>query len=137
MIEIQWNPSRRDLRLFGLIGLPIPMLGLAALAHFRLGWVAVPAGLAAVAAGGLLLGAVAPALLRPLYVGISVAGYPVGWLVSHALLAALFYLVVTPTGLILRAAGRDPLDRDRDRPRDSHWRPRPPARPPADYFRQY
>src|SRR4051794_36680852 len=64
------------------------------------------------AAGGLgLLGLSRPAWLRPVYVVLTVVTFPVGWLVSHALLALLFFGIITPLALVFRLLGRDPLGR--------------------------
>src|SRR5215213_322104 len=43
---------------------------------------------------------------------------------SHIILALIFFLVLTPIGLIKRAMGWDPLHR-RSGPRDSFWHPYP------------
>ena len=48
-----------------------------------------------------------------------------GWL----LLAPLYYLVVTPLGLLLRAVGEPPLDLGHDPDRVSYWSVRAPGRP--------
>jgi len=57
-----------------------------------------------------------------------------GWVNSRVLLTALFFLVLTPMGLVLRLAGRDPL---RLRRREgSGWSPYPPRfRDPKHYER--
>jgi hypothetical protein len=67
----------------------------------EIGWVL--AGLLSV--GGLVL----PALIRPIFVGLILLTFPIGWVVSHLLLGLIFYGVVTPIGLILRISGHDPL----------------------------
>ena len=72
--------------------------------------------------------------LRRLYVGLSYATYPIGFVVSSAVLAAIYYAVLTPLGLILRVCGHDPLQR---RPAASYWHKRPAPRDAASYFRQH
>ena len=53
-------------------------------------------------------------------------------IVSHVVLALLYYAVVTPTGLIVRALGRDPLRLRRDPQAVSYWiRRDPPGPEPA------
>src|SRR6185295_12096291 len=44
---------------------------------------------------------------------------------SRIILAIIFFLVLTPIGLVKRAMGWDPLQR-RSGPRDSFWEPYPP-----------
>jgi hypothetical protein len=144
-MEINWNPDRRRLRTFGAAALAV-FAALGAWAMFGrrlfgcdLGGAAGAAAWAlwAAAAACGLLAAAAPRALRPLYVGLSAVGLPIGWLVSHALLAAVFYGVITPIGLAMRLAGRDPLRRWFDPHAPSYWVER---RGPADikrYFRQF
>src|SRR5205823_3181256 len=82
-----------------------------------------------------LLGLLAPARLRPVYVGLMVLTYPLNWLTSHLLLACLFYCVITPLGVFFRLIGRDVLTR-RFRPdRDTYWAPKPRADDVRSYFR--
>ena len=109
MIAIQWNPSTKQLRQFAGIWCPA-FCGLVgySIGHktghwseVEIGWVL--AGLLSV--GGLVL----PALIRPIFVGLILLTFPIGWVVSHLLLGLIFYGVVTPIGLILRISGHDPL----------------------------
>jgi hypothetical protein len=78
-----------------------------------------------------------PAAIRPLFVGWIVAAYPIGWTVSHVLLSAIFFLVLTPIGLILRATGTDPMHRSFDPDARTYWSKREPVREAARYFRQF
>ena len=49
------------------------------------------------------------------------AAFPIGWVVSHALMAAIYYLVITPMAVAMRLLGRDPLDRRFDRDATTYW----------------
>lgn len=49
------------------------------------------------------------------------AVYPIGWFISHMLLALIYYLVITPIGLIVRLCKRDPLQREFDRSATTYW----------------
>ena len=109
MIAIQWNPSTKQLRQFAGIWFPA-FCGLVGWSigqktghwsEVEIGWVL--AGL--LSGGGLVL----PALIRPIFVGLILLTFPIGWVVSHLLLGLIFYGVVTPIGLILRISGHDPL----------------------------
>jgi hypothetical protein len=64
-------------------------------------------------AGGVLagIGLLYPAGLRYPFAIWSAAGKLLGWVNSRIVLAALFYLVVTPMGLVMRLSGRDPMAR--------------------------
>jgi hypothetical protein len=63
--------------------------------------------------GGALIvcGAIFPAALRYPFAIWSAAGKLLGWLNTRLILALLFYLVVTPMGLVMRLMGRDPMAR--------------------------
>ena len=68
--------------------------------------------------------------------GSMVAAYPIGWVVSHLILAAIFYGVFTIAGAAMRIFGYDPLQRKR-RPSDAtYWSSVRQNRDPQSYFRQ-
>ena len=135
VLEVNWNPSRRELRQFGILWL-VFFAGIAAWIYFKHGaglWPTV-LGTAAVVIG--LPGIAFPALLKPIYVGWMIAAFPIGWTVSHLLLGSIFYLVISPIGLLLRAFGRDPMNRKFDREAKSYWIEHERA-DTARYFRMY
>ena len=68
---------------------------------------------------------------------LSLAAFPVGFVVSHLVLAILFFGVLTPAGLLMRLLGRDPLERKFDEGRKSYWVDLPEPKEPRDYFRQF
>ena len=61
---------------------------------------------------------------------------PLGWVISHLLLAILFFAVFTPVALVFRLIGRDALRRRR-RARETYWIRRSPATDPGWYFCQF
>ena len=93
--------------------------------------------LAALALTVGLLGLLWPRVIRPVYVGWMVLAFPIGWTVSQAMLAVMFYGLFTPIGLLFRLIGRDPLHRAR-RPASRHTgAPKPSADDPRRYFKQF
>jgi hypothetical protein len=56
---------------------------------------------------------------------------------SLAVLAVIFYVVLTPVALVFRLIGRDALARRLDADNESYWEERPPASEPARYLRQF
>lgn len=139
MIEINKDPSARELRHFGCLFLPVFCVVVGGMLFKR----GLPMGAAAVwgaGALGLLVGAAAPLALKPLFVGWLYAAYPIGWLVSHVILAALYYLVMTPMGLLMRVVGRDALALRRDPKAATYWverRKAPQGQRTERYLRQY
>jgi hypothetical protein len=137
LIALKTDPTRRELRMFALLWVPLFGGLFALLLWYRSGrWVA-PAVIAGAAAAIALLGLVRPAGVRPIFLGLIYLTAPIGWVVSHAVLALVYYCVVTPIGLALRALGRDPLQRRFDPRRDSYFEPITRRRRPADYLRQF
>lgn len=137
MIEINWKPSRKDLRCFagGLTVLAAIAVVFGASAW---DWPTVAlAGVIAVAVAVVVLAVFRPSWLRPIYLAWMIAAYPIGWMVSHAVLAMIYFLVFLPTGLLLRLIGYDPLRR-KPKPRgESYWIARKTVIDRERYFRQY
>jgi fumarate reductase subunit D len=135
LLDINWKPNRRELRQFGLI-----WLGFFALIGVYCLWAkdsprAAQVFWVIVAAGGL--GIMWPALLRPVYLMWMALALPIGWTVSHLLLAAIYYLVMTPIGLLMRLFHYDPMQRRIDREAESYWMPHDSGTDAASYFRQF
>jgi hypothetical protein len=130
------HPTATDLRTFGRLLVPSVAL-FGAVVRLRTG--SLTAALAVWIAGGLLaaLFLAVPAARRPIFVGWSAVTYPIGWVVSHAVLAVVFYLVITPIGVVLRTVSRDPLDRRFEPTRPSYWTERDGAPAVGRYFRQF
>jgi hypothetical protein len=137
MISINWYPSDRELRHFSGIWFPAFWAVVAAVYGSRTGqWqgmLPIAAVVALVSGGGLVW----PWLMRPIYVAWMCAAFPIGWLVSHTLLAAVFFLVITPLGMLLRASGRDKLKLRTDPATKSYWTRRNATPPASRYFRQF
>lgn len=135
MIDINWNPSRRELRqfaglwlcVFGLIG-AWKLYGSSGVA----GW---PLVVAAAALG--VPGLIWPIVLRPVYVAWMGLAFPIGWTVSHLLLAVIYFGVITPIGLILRATGTDPMQRRFEPDAATYWVEHRTGDDKSRYFRQF
>ncbi len=136
MIHFNWQPSSRDLRIFA-VG-QIACLTLVAVGSVRRGGsVELASLLMGVSATVGLVGAVRPALVRWIYVSWMIVMFPIGWCVSHLLLTSVFWLVITPIGLVLRCCGIDPLERRFDAHRKSYSTRRGPMPPTARYLQKF
>ena len=73
-----------------------------------------------------------PHVLAPLNRAWTAFGEVLHHIVSPIALGILYYGVVTPTGLLMRLAGKDPLRLRPDPAARSYWIERQPPGPPAD-----
>jgi hypothetical protein len=78
-----------------------------------------------------------PILSRTLFVVLSVAFIPIGFVLSHVLLAVIYYLVFTPIALVFRLIGRDVIGKKLDKNAKTYWHERSGDRPAASYFKLY
>ena len=146
MISLNLRPDRKMLRGFGWVALVIfGLLGaLVTWKHEIVGIHLSPAATRNVAyvlwaLGGIwaLFSLVRPELNRFLFVGMSLVAFPIGFVVSHVILMIIFYLIITPVGLVFRLIGRDALGRRFDHGATSYWIEHPPVDSTERYFRQY
>jgi hypothetical protein len=137
LIEINWKPSRTELRRFALIWFPAFCALVAWIVWRRTASTLAPT---VIAATGVLLGAAGaavPAVIRPVFLGLTLATFPIGFVVSHVILAVVYFGLFTPMGLLMRAFGRDPMRRTFDRAATTYWVKREPDVDPKRYFKQY
>lgn len=84
-----------------------------------------------------VVGTANPLWVRPIYLVWMTLVFPIGFIVSHLAMGAVFYFVVTPIGFIRRRAVGDPMQRKFDEQAESYWQPLPKAPPAKSYFRQF
>ena len=132
LVQINWNPGRRQLRQFGAICLvALPVVG-----WMWGGGTTLVATLALVGAILALVGMLAPKILKPLFLVLTVAATPIGMVIGELTMLLIYFGVFWPVGMIFRITQRDALQLRRDRTRTSYWQPK---RRPADvtsYYRQ-
>ena len=134
LADLPLNPTDRILRQFA--GLWIAFFaGLAAWRFYTHEPALVPVFACAALAG--TLGVVWPKLAKPVFVGWTVAVFPVAWVVSHAVLALMFFGLFTPLALAFRLAGRDALRRRTCPTGDTFWTARTETTDPKLYLRQF
>ena len=124
----------RTLRSFGLlVGGAFAVIGL-----WPRVWRGEPPRLWALVLAVLLagFGLVLPRALRHPYRGWMALGHALGWVNTRILLGLVFYLVVTPMGIVMRLFGKDPMRRRFDRGASSYRIGRE-ARPGTHMRRQF
>ena len=136
MIEINKNPSRKELLWFGVMFLLFfGIIGGLGYWKFQAPQVAYRIWIIAAAVASIFF--IFPPVRRPLYLGWVYAAYPIGLVVSYLVMVAIYYLVVTPIGLVMRLAGRDGLNRSFDAEAQTYWSARESSGDQARYFRQF
>ena len=145
MLEIDWRPDDRTLRQFGLIAL-VGFGFLAALAWFELlifsfglgeARPVVAGAFAGLAGVSALFSAIAPRANLPIYLGLTVLSYPIGFVLSYLIMGFLFFVMITPVGLFFRLMGHDRLHRRFEPEAETYWVSPRPRRGKESYFRPF
>ncbi len=136
LAPINWNPDRKTLAEFSEVGLFAIGMVAAPLAYFR-GHPWLAGALWVVAVALRLAGLVRPIWLKPVFVGLTAATWPIGWVVSTVALALVYYGLFTPIALFFRLTGRDALKRKLDPAAPTYWEPYNPDRGLERYLRPF
>ena len=136
LAPIPWNADRKTLREFSEAWLFVFGMVAAPLALWR-GQTRWAVALWVAALIGRAVGLVLPMALKPLFLGMLLAGWPIGWVVSNVILAAVYFGMVTPIGLLLRLSRGNPLQPRFDRDATTYWRDVPYSASARDYLRQF
>lgn len=126
--------SRADARRFGLVvGAVFGLLG--ALSWWR-GHPVVASGLAGLGAALIIGGLALPTALTPVYQAWMALALVISRFTTPILLATVYFLAITPIGIVRRLAGQNPMRARADG--NSFWVDREPrARPRTDMERQF
>lgn len=140
--EVNWRPGLPERRTFAaslVVGFPCLATGLFLVQRLHGGAGTLPFALG-LGAGGAALGAVlwaVPPIARPFYVVWYGAACALGFVAGNGVLAAVYLLVLAPTGLLLRAGGRRALVKTFDRRAATYWSDAPKPDGAARYYRQF
>ena len=136
MIRIERHPSRSQLIVFGILWFVFfSFWGTAIWWNAGIHWKTYAFWVLACivpAAGCIRTG-----ILRIVYVVASYITFPIGFILSYVVLMVIFYLVLTPIGLVLRLTGYDPMKKQFDRTVQTYWSPRKPVNEIERYFKQF
>jgi hypothetical protein len=126
------DASRPALRKFGLVVGGV-FVGIAAFVAWRRGWEVqgLPLWLGAPGLALVVLGALVPGVLLPVYRVWMGLAFAMGFVMTRVILTVVFVGMVIPIGLVMRLVGKDPLDRQW-RAAASYWRTRPTPDPLAE-----
>jgi hypothetical protein len=146
LLDVNWRPDRRQLRWFAAAG-AVVFAGVGTWVFFRRSLFGLELADGPARTVGIVLwcaagafaagGAAAPRALLPAYWTLTAIGLPIGFVLSHVILAGVFYGVFTPVALVFRLIGRDALHRRFEPNARSYWVRRRPAGDVKRYFRQF
>lgn len=136
VIEINKNPSQKELAWFGLMFLAFFGL-IGGFVWWRLQAQTAAYTLWGVAAAVVAVYYAVPSLRRPIYLGWLYAAFPIGWVISHVVMGVIYFLVITPFALVFKLIGRDALEQKIDKNAKSYWVEHRTGGDPQRYFKQF
>lgn len=137
LIEIEWHPGNRQLRIFGLSGLVASIL-LTGILHFLWSvgapwlWIVPAVGTAI-----FLCSLISPVATRIVYIGLTVIAMPIGIVVSFLLLTVFYFLFLMPVAIVFKLIGRDVLHRRYEPNGETYWVPHKPQENLERYLHQF
>lgn len=132
--HVKWHPDARELRRFA-VAMLIGFAVLGMLAAWRASGISTSPIVLWSAGAFLAVAALIPKLGRAAYLAVYLPTSVIGYVVSHVILALMFFFVITPLGLILRLMGKDFLQRRRQN--KSQWTPVRGVKSEDSYYRQF
>jgi hypothetical protein len=137
LVSLNLSPSQKQLRDFGFISLV--MFFVIGLVLLGLGKVPAKGFMVFCLVGVVLyiLSRISVALIKPVYLVMILLTFPIGWVVSHVMMALFYYGIITPVALFFKLLNRDPLCRKYEPNADTYWIQCKKKRPVKDYFRQF
>ena len=135
VVDFDRMPSEREMAWFG--GVVAVFFGIVGgIVLWRSGSATAARALWGTGLGLALLYYLVPPLRMPLYLGWMRAVMPLGWVISHAILALIFYGIFTPMGIVMRLFGRDRMEGRFEPEAESYWIEHEPADETSRYFKQ-
>ena len=135
LIEVNLNPSKKDLTVFSLGG--CALVGVAGAVACLRGHTTFGCVLFGVGVVLVLSRLISLVLTRFIYRVFVVATMPIGWTLGTLLMLLFYYGLLMPIGLVFRLVGRDPLCRKLDPQAETYWIEHKPAQKKERYFQQF
>ena len=116
------DTSKKALRSFGWVVGGVLLL-IAAVLWWRNDWTTTTTTYVLGGLGSALavLGLTVPTVLLPLYRVWMALAVVLGFIMTRVILTIVYYLVMTPIGLLMRLFGKDPMHRRLDPDASSYW----------------
>jgi hypothetical protein len=121
LVKLDLNPGAEKLRSFADVALA-GSVALSLLGMIFYSWShAFVEGLLLFGLLIFLAGKISHRFILPVYRLLILLSFPIGWLISHLLFAAFYYLVIFPIALLFKLTGRDSLQLKIEKKKESYW----------------
>jgi hypothetical protein len=135
LIPISRNPDRSQLRIFSLCW--FLFFGTFAVWSERRGITGTAVLIFATGCIAPIALLITARLAKWLYIAVSYAAWPIGFVLSFVVLMLLYFAVITPIGLVMRLVRYDPMKRNWELEQPTYWEPKPKAQGLRRYLRQF
>jgi len=133
--HVKWRPDARELRRFA-IAMLIGFFVLGALSAWRAKGIGTGSVVLWSIGVSLAVAAFVPKLGRIAYLAVYLPTSIIGYVVSNVMLTVMFFLVITPLGIIMKLMGKDVLQQRRPG-RTTQWTPVKETKNEESYYRQF
>jgi len=133
--HVKWRPDARELRRFA-IAMLIGFFVLGALSAWRAKGIGTGSVVLWSIGASLAVAAFVPKLGRIAYLAVYLPTSIIGYVVSNVMLTVMFFLVITPLGIIMKLMGKDVLQQRRPG-RTTQWTPVKETKNEESYYRQF
>lgn len=112
--------SNKDIKSFGItIGIILFIISAVLFYYDKSSYQII----AYVGCGLISFGLIIPILLKPIYILWMIFAVILGWVMTRVVLSAVFYIIITPIGIVTRLLGEDFLSLKNNKA-DSYWNSR-------------
>ncbi len=133
--HVKWRPDARELRRFATAML-IGFFVLGAVSAWRARGVGTGSVVLWSIGASLAVAAFVPKLGRITYLAVYLPTSIIGYVVSNVMLTLMFFLVITPLGIVMKLMGKDVLQQRRP-DRTTQWTPVKETKNEESYYRQF
>ena len=133
--HVKWHPDAKELRRFA-IAMLIGFFVLGLLSAWRAWGIGTGSIVLWSIGAALAVATFVPKLGRVAYLAVYLPTSIIGYVVSNVMLALMFFLVITPLGIILKLMGKDVLQQRRQKQK-TQWTPVKEIKNEESYYRQF
>lgn len=137
ILDINWSPTKRELRIFAMLQIVFCALVAFVIVRRHTQTLEIPLTIVSISAAIGIAGTIFTPLIRLVYRTWMAAVFPIAWVVSHAMMRVIFYLIISPMAVVMRWFRYDPMTRRFDRSAATYWIRRRRTTETSRYLKQY